>query len=134
VIEFIVDDICNGCNKCVEVCPTDALDFAVAGGTPIIARQVDCTSCMNCELYCPTDAIYVSPLKDPDVDLDHGAVIASGILGSYRKALHWENGHGPQGTGDNWALQLRDRQGERAPPAHDKIRNMLYEVRDRNLI
>jgi NAD-dependent dihydropyrimidine dehydrogenase PreA subunit len=133
VIEFIAEDICTLCNKCVEICPTDVLDLN-AGGAPIIARKDDCTSCMNCELYCPVDAIYVSPLKEPDLEVDQAAIIASGIMGSYRKALHWENSHGPQGTGDNWALQLRERQGERRPPESDKIRTLLYEVRDRNLI
>jgi hypothetical protein len=89
---------------------------------------------MNCELYCPHDAIYVSPLKDPEIDLDKTAIIASGIMGTYRKAMHWENSTGPSGTGDNWALQLRERQGERPPPATDKIRTLLYSVRDRGLI
>ncbi len=89
---------------------------------------------MNCELYCPSDAIYVSPLKDLEVGLDKAAIIASGIMGSYRKAMHWENSQGPSGTGDNWALQLRERQGERPPPAADRIRTLLYSVRDRNLI
>jgi hypothetical protein len=89
---------------------------------------------MNCELYCPHDSIYVSPLREPEAGLDKGAIIAAGILGSYARAMNWENGRAPSGTGDNWALQLRERQGEKPPPESDKIRTLLYSVRDRNLI
>jgi len=132
LIEFIDETSCTDCGKCVEICPTDVFDRSAAGVS--IARLADCTSCMNCELYCPQDAIYVSPLKGPEIGLDKAAILASGIMGSYRKSMNWENGQGPSGTGDNWALQLRERQGERPPPATDKIRTMLYSVRDRNLI
>jgi hypothetical protein len=48
--------------------------------------------------------------------------------------MNWEDGRAPSGTGDNWALQLRERQGEKPPPESDKIRTLLYSVRDRNLI
>jgi NAD-dependent dihydropyrimidine dehydrogenase PreA subunit len=137
VIEFINSDTCTDCGKCVEVCPTDVFEPG-AGGLPQIARLDDCTSCMNCELYCPTDSIYVSPIRTPEPDLDKAAVIASGILGSYRRAMNWENGQPPQGTGDNWALQLRERRGERPPDVKGDrdgdIRMRLYNVRDRNLI
>lgn len=132
MIEFIDESSCTQCGKCIEICPTDVFELSAAAVS--IARKQDCTSCMNCELYCPDDAIYVSPLKDPEMGLDRAAVIASGVMGSYRRALHWENGTGPSGTGDNWALQLRERQGERPPPTTDKIRTRLYNIRDRNLI
>jgi len=140
VIEFINEDTCTDCGKCIEVCPTDVFEPGAGGngGVPQIARLHDCTSCMNCELYCPTDSIYVSPIRVPEVDLDKAAVIASGILGSYRRAMNWENGQPPQGTGDNWALQLRERRGENPPDVKGDrdadIRMRLYNVRDRNLI
>ena len=134
MIELIVEDRCTACNKCVQVCPTDVLDFGAEGGRPVIARQEDCTSCMNCELYCPHDAIWVSPLTRPDPVTNVEQLVASGELGRYRRAMNWENGRAPQGTGDNWGLQLSEAQGEKPPPAHDKIRQMLYAVRDRNLI
>ncbi|HEX4110427.1 MAG TPA: ferredoxin family protein [Solirubrobacteraceae bacterium] len=135
MIEFINADTCTNCNRCVEICPTDV--FEPSATVVQIARRHDCTSCMNCELYCPTDSIYVSPIRTPEVDLDEAAVIASGILGSYRRAMNWENGQPPQGTGDNWGLQLRQHRGEHPPPEGDRdyaIRLRLYNVRDRNLI
>jgi NAD-dependent dihydropyrimidine dehydrogenase PreA subunit len=137
MIEFINEVTCTDCGKCVEVCPTDVFELGAAG-VPEIARLDDCTSCMNCELYCPTDSIYVSPIRTPEVGLDKAAVIASGILGSYRRAMNWENGQPPAGTGDNWALQLRERRGESPPDVKGDrdgdIRMRLYNVRDRNLI
>jgi NAD-dependent dihydropyrimidine dehydrogenase PreA subunit len=137
MIEFINEDTCTGCGRCVEICPTDVFEPGT-GGVPEVARASDCTSCMNCELYCPTDSIYVSPIRTPEADLDKAAVIASGILGSYRRAMNWEGGLPPQGTGDNWALQLRERTGDSAPPdKNDRdyaIRKRLHDIRDRNLI
>lgn len=137
MIEFINEATCTNCNKCVEVCPTDVFE-RTAGATPEIARKQDCTSCMNCELYCPTDSIYVSPIRQPEVALDKQAVIASGILGSYARAMHWKNGQPPQGTGDNSALQLREHRPERPPNVEGdrdaEIRMRLYNIRDRNLI
>jgi ferredoxin len=136
VIEFINEDTCTNCGRCVEVCPTDV--FEPGALVPEMARVADCTSCMNCELYCPEDALYVSPIRTPERDLDKAALIASGILGSYRRAMNWENGQPPQGTGDNWALQLLERRGEAPPDVKGDrdadIRMRLYNVRDRNLI
>jgi NAD-dependent dihydropyrimidine dehydrogenase PreA subunit len=114
VIEFINADTCTSCNKCVEICPADV--FERSGTVPEIARQDDCTSCMNCELYCHTDSIYVSPIRTPEVDLDKEAVIASGVLGSYARPMHWKNGQPPEGNGDNYLLQLRLRGGYRFDP------------------
>jgi hypothetical protein len=52
--------------------------------------------------------------------------------------MNWENGQPPQGTGDNWALQLRERRGEMPPDVKGDrdadIRMRLYNIRDRNLI
>jgi NAD-dependent dihydropyrimidine dehydrogenase PreA subunit len=137
VIEFINEGTCTDCGKCIEVCPTDVFEPGAAG-VPEISRKDDCTSCMNCELYCPADAIYVSPIRTPEAGLDKAAVIASGILGSYRRAMNWDNGQPPQGTGDNWDLRLRERRGEAPPDVKGDrdadIRLRLYNMRDRNLI
>lgn len=133
MIELVIDENCTACGKCFEICPQDVFDFT-PGSPPVIARKEDCHTCMNCELYCPTDALWVSPLIGPDPDVSKDAVLASGQLGGYRRALGWENGRAPQGTGDNWALQLREHKPERKPPPEDKIRTQLYEVKNRNFI
>lgn len=46
-----VEDTCIHCNKCVEICPFDAIkpDFTT--------RTTDCTLCQSCGGVCPTDAI-----------------------------------------------------------------------------
>jgi len=48
---------CKGCEICVELCPTDALqmkDFKAA------VKDLDkCIACMQCELRCPDFAIAV---------------------------------------------------------------------------
>jgi NAD-dependent dihydropyrimidine dehydrogenase PreA subunit len=140
MIEFINEETCTNCNKCVQVCPTDVFE-RTAGATPEIARQHDCTSCMNCELYCPHDSIYVSPVRWPEENLDRREIIASGVLGSYARAMGWRNGEAPNGTRDNigvYAMRRRERQGAGSPPdPSDRdyaIRKRLYDMRDRNLI
>ena len=51
VSERKVESSCIHCNKCVEICPFDAIkpDFTT--------RTTDCTLCQSCGGVCPTDAI-----------------------------------------------------------------------------
>ncbi len=51
VSERKVESSCINCNKCVEICPFDAIkpDFTT--------RTTDCTLCQTCGGVCPTDAI-----------------------------------------------------------------------------
>lgn len=51
VTERKVEDTCIHCNKCVEICPFDAIkpDFTT--------RTTDCTLCQSCGGVCPTEAI-----------------------------------------------------------------------------
>jgi ferredoxin len=53
---------------------------------PVIARKDDCQTCFMCELYCPVDALYVAPQADAAAAVSEPAVIAAGLLGSYREA------------------------------------------------
>ncbi len=68
VSERKVEDTCIHCNKCVEVCPFDAIkpDFTT--------RTADCTLCQTCGGVCPTHAIKfvdrwntaeLKPVNDP---------------------------------------------------------------------
>ena len=46
---------CDGCGRCVEVCPTGAV--RVVDGRARLVRPEACTFCPTCETYCPTEAI-----------------------------------------------------------------------------
>jgi ferredoxin len=65
-----VEDTCINCNKCVEVCPFDAIkeDFTT--------RTNDCTYCQTCGGVCPTDAIkFVTRWNDDDLKLENESVV-----------------------------------------------------------
>ena len=47
--------LCDRCGRCVEGCPTGAVDMTAQG--PIIARPDDCTYCAQCDALCPQGAI-----------------------------------------------------------------------------
>jgi MauM/NapG family ferredoxin protein len=61
--------LCIRCDRCVEVCPYDALRpagwaYGPDAGTPLlVAREVPCWLCMRCPPACPTGALL--PLVDP---------------------------------------------------------------------
>jgi hypothetical protein len=78
----------------------------------------------------------VSPLHEPEQDLDREAIIASGILGSYARAMSWHHGTPPDGYGDNNLLRLRlQGAGELDPNDRDyAIRLRLKESFAGNLI
>ncbi|MEY4511940.1 MAG: hypothetical protein RLZZ450_4062 [Pseudomonadota bacterium] len=87
MIELVVQDRCSGCGACVAACPTNV--FEVADGRPVIARQADCQTCFLCELYCTTDALYVAPNAEQPTPVDEAAIVASGLLGEYRRFSGW---------------------------------------------
>jgi NAD-dependent dihydropyrimidine dehydrogenase PreA subunit len=129
VIELVVDSACIQCDICVRICPTDVFD-AVADAAPVIARKDDCHTCMACELHCPADALYVSPRSDYDATVDEVTIVASGILGSYARALGWNRGV-PGGTDDDPGVLLAF---NRAPNPNDKVRMQLFNISQRNYI
>ncbi|MCY1276088.1 Electron transport complex subunit RsxB [compost metagenome] len=138
MIEFIAEDLCTGCNKCVEVCSEDVFD-ATDGAVPIIARLDDCTTCRQCALYCPEGAVFVALLNHPMENLDKQAIIASGRTTAYAKWLGWDKGSPPPGdrTGLHYeyARQLAHKRGNpKEPDPSDRVRRQLFEARERNLI
>lgn len=98
MIELVSQARCIGCDRCVEVCPTNVFDRG-PGGVPVIARQPDCQTCFMCEAYCPTDALFVasdsSPVPDGSPLRDEAHLARTGLLGSYRKEIGWGNGRRP---------------------------------------
>lgn len=98
MIEILIESRCTGCNICVHVCPTNVFE-PQPDRAPVIARQADCQTCYFCEVYCPEDALFVAPLAspvEPDSPLrNEAAVIARGLVGSYRKDVGWRKGQVP---------------------------------------
>ena len=47
-------DVCNGCNLCVEICPTDVMmPNPKNGETPIVLYPEECWFCAACIEECP---------------------------------------------------------------------------------
>ncbi|EIM29992.1 4Fe-4S binding protein [Microvirga lotononidis] len=105
MIELIVADRCTSCNTCVSVCPTNVLE-AVPGGPPLIARKDDCQTCFMCELYCEPDAIYVAPDCEGSTPTDEAAIVASGLLGEFRRHHGWHEWAGdPRYPNEHWRME-----------------------------
>jgi NAD-dependent dihydropyrimidine dehydrogenase PreA subunit len=98
MIELVSQTRCITCDRCIEVCPTNVFDRG-DDGIPVIARQQDCQTCFMCEAYCPTDALFVAaqtaPVPSDDLLRDEAHLVASGLLGSYRKNIGWGHGRVP---------------------------------------
>lgn len=77
MIEKIDLDLCDGCNVCIESCPTDVIRLIDVGGPgqtgtwkAVVAYPNECHSCRLCAIDCHVDAIHVSHgLRIPDVFL-----------------------------------------------------------------
>lgn len=60
-------DVCNGDEICVSVCPVSVFDMIDSPGHPTSAkksdpaREKDCIQCLACESQCPTQAIKITP-------------------------------------------------------------------------
>jgi ferredoxin len=76
VTERKVENTCINCNKCVEICPFDAIkpDFTT--------RTTDCTLCQTCGGVCPTHAIkFVDRLNLVQLKMENDPPTGEGALG-----------------------------------------------------
>lgn len=54
---IINKDKCNGCGKCVEICPTDVFFGTKKGQVPVVAYPDQCWHESACANDCPKGAI-----------------------------------------------------------------------------
>lgn len=69
------EDVCNGCNNCVKICPTDVFEEnPVRGKPPIINYPDQCTFCGVCWDRCPSegDAVTIYPPLPMQVSILRG--------------------------------------------------------------
>jgi NAD-dependent dihydropyrimidine dehydrogenase PreA subunit len=104
MLELIVKERCTGCNRCVEVCPTNVLEPG-PHKLPVLARLDQCQTCFMCELYCAADAIYVGPDREQREPVNEEEVVASGLLGQLRRDSGWDEWAGdPRYQSQFWQL------------------------------
>ncbi|MFH1700912.1 MAG: 4Fe-4S dicluster domain-containing protein [Candidatus Zixiibacteriota bacterium] len=61
----INEDLCKGCDICIEFCPTDVFDKSNKLNRrgyylPVIVNMKACTGCRLCDLMCPEFAIVLT--------------------------------------------------------------------------
>jgi len=104
MIEQIVAERCTACGLCIQVCPTNVFS-GKAGELPLIARQQDCQTCFMCELYCRADALFVAADCDRAVAVDSQALVASGLLGQFRRNSGWDEwSDDPAHANEHWRM------------------------------
>jgi len=54
---YINQDVCEGCENCVVVCPRSV--FAMNEGKAEVVDASRCNACCSCVEVCPVNAIYV---------------------------------------------------------------------------
>ncbi len=71
-VAFVLEELCIGCTKCIQVCPVDAIIGTSKRMHSVIASE--CTGCELCIPACPVDCIELRPdgrarLSDADSKL-----------------------------------------------------------------
>lgn len=90
MIEQVDWSLCDGCNVCVDSCPTDVIKLIDPGTEKIgprtwkavIAYPHDCHSCRLCAIDCHVDAITVT----------HGVELSAALFGYSQHAAATEVG------------------------------------------
>jgi NADH-quinone oxidoreductase subunit F len=64
LIRYTVTDKCNGCTKCAQICPVNAIPWK-----PYEKHTIDdtlCTRCDSCRKICPEEAIAIESVRLSD--------------------------------------------------------------------
>lgn len=48
---------CRGCQLCIDICPTDVLEFDATEAKARVHEVADCIACLSCRYICPSGAI-----------------------------------------------------------------------------
>ncbi|MDD9911509.1 MAG: RnfABCDGE type electron transport complex subunit B [Alphaproteobacteria bacterium] len=64
VLAVVDEDVCIGCTKCIQACPTDAIIGAPKMKHTVISK--DCSGCRLCLPVCPVDCIALEKINEPE--------------------------------------------------------------------
>jgi heterodisulfide reductase subunit A len=66
MVSHINEQLCRGCQKCMDVCPYHAIDFLEDRGICQVNPGV-CTGCGSCAVACPTGAADIFHFDDQEI-------------------------------------------------------------------
>lgn len=100
-IAHVIDELCVGCSKCIEVCPMDALSLIskhdVKKNKKIaILTPENCIGCGICANVCPTDAIEMDARENrilTPIDITHRVVIEAIDKGKLQNLIFDNQAH-----------------------------------------
>jgi ferredoxin len=113
VSERKVESSCIHCNKCVEICPFDAIK------ADYTTRVTDCTLCQTCGGVCPTHSIqFVERWNRAELKTANEPPTGESAIGR-RGFLSWGAGIAAAtvgGTGLAWGLRASEAVSHKTPP------------------
>jgi hypothetical protein len=71
-----------------------------------------------CELYCKADALYVAPDCDRPAPIDAAAILASNLLGQFRRDSGWDEWQGRY-PNEHWMMDGVFRRAREASSSPD---------------
>ncbi|MGR3220985.1 MAG: 4Fe-4S binding protein [Candidatus Anammoxibacter sp.] len=72
-VPVVIEELCSGCENCVNICPFQCLSIKEDGstetvkGVSFLEKKAKCVACGECERICRQDAIVLQdPVTEPD--------------------------------------------------------------------